>query len=110
VLPDLAVVIADGGDALAHLATLRDQNKLFGSVASDASAWHCVERVDEQHLARMQAVRAAARERACAAGAGPDLADELVIDIDATITIAHSDNENAANTWKNSFGFHPLLA
>jgi len=36
VLADLAVVIADGGDALAHLATLRDQDKLFGTVASAA--------------------------------------------------------------------------
>jgi hypothetical protein len=28
VLADMAVVIADGGDALAHLATLRDQGKV----------------------------------------------------------------------------------
>jgi Transposase DDE domain group 1 len=110
VLADLAVVIADGGDALAHLATLRDQDKLFGTVASDATAWRCVERVDEAHLARLQAVRAAARERAWAAGAGPDLAGGLAIDIDATISIAHSEKENAASTWKKSFGFHPLLA
>jgi hypothetical protein len=33
-LADLAVMIADGGDALSHLATLRDQDKLFGAVAS----------------------------------------------------------------------------
>jgi Transposase DDE domain group 1 len=109
VLADLAVVIADGGDALAHLATLRDQDKLFGTVASDATAWRCVERVDDEHLVRLQAVRSAARERAWAAGAGPDLRDGLVIDIDATITIAHSEKENAASTWKNTFGFHPLL-
>lgn len=110
VLADLAVVIADGGDALAHLATLRDQQKLFGTVASDATAWRCVERVDEEHLARLQAVRATARERAWAAGAGPDLAGGLTIDIDATITIAHSDKENAARTWKKTYGFHSLLA
>jgi hypothetical protein len=30
VLADLAVMIADGGDVLAHLVTLRDQDKLFG--------------------------------------------------------------------------------
>ncbi len=36
VLADLAVIIADGGDALAHLKTLRDQDKLFSAVASDA--------------------------------------------------------------------------
>ena len=110
VLADLAVVIADGGDALAHLATLRDQQKLFGTVASDATAWRCVERVDEAHLARLQAVRAQARERAWAAGAGPDPSAGLTIDLDATITIAHSEKENAAKTWKKTFGFHPLLA
>jgi hypothetical protein len=73
VLGDLAVVIADSGDALAHLATLRDQDKLFGVVASDATAWRVVDRVDEAHLDRPRAVRDAARERAWAAGAGPDL-------------------------------------
>jgi hypothetical protein len=110
VLADLAVVIADGGDALAHLATLRDQDKLFGLVASEATAWRAVERVDAAHLAGLQAVRAAARGRAWAAGAGPDVAGGLVIDIDATVTIAHSEKVNAAKTWKKTFGFHPLLA
>jgi Transposase DDE domain group 1 len=110
VLADLAVVIADGGDALAHLATLRDQDKLFGTVASDATAWRCVERVDRAHLPLLRAARAAARERAWAAGGGPDLTGGLTIDIDATITIAHSDKENAASTWKKTYGFHPLLA
>jgi hypothetical protein len=110
VLADLAVVIADGGDALAHLATLRDQDKLFGVVASDATAWRCVQRVDDAHLQRLRSVRAAARERAWAADAGPDLTDGLIIDIDATITIAHSEKINAAKTWKKTFGFHPLLA
>ena len=110
VLADLAVMIADGGDALSHLATLRDQDKLFGRVASDATAWRAVDRVDAAHLARLRTVRAAARERAWAAGAGPDLSAGLTIDIDATITIAHSEKVNAAKTWKKTFGFHPLLA
>jgi len=45
---------------------------------------------------------------------GPDLggepATELRIDFDATVVIAHSEKENAAATWKRTFGFHPLLA
>lgn len=110
VLADLAVMIADGGDALAHLATLRDQEKLFGSVASDATAWRVLDRVDDEHLTRLQAVRAAARERAWAAGAGPDTTAGSTIDIDASISISHSEKENAAKTWKKTFGFHPLLA
>ena len=32
-----------------------------------------------------------------------------MLDFDATITIAHSEKENAAATWKPTFGFHPLL-
>lgn len=82
VLADLAVMIADGGNALAHLATLRDQDKLFGAVASDATAWRVLDRVDDEHLTRLRTVRAAARERAWAAGAGPDLTAGLTIDID----------------------------
>src|SRR6266568_3373298 len=57
VLADLAVMIADGGDALAHLATLRDQDKLFGLVASEATTWRAVDRVDDAHLDRLRAVR-----------------------------------------------------
>ncbi len=110
VLADLAVAIADGGDALSHLATLRDQGKVYGTVASEATAWRAVERVDEAHLPLLQAGRVAARARAWAAGAGPNLSAGLTIDLDATITIAHSEKVNAAKTWKKTFGFHPLLA
>jgi hypothetical protein len=110
VLADLAVVIADGGDALSHLATLRDQDKLFSVVASAPTAWRVVDRVDAEHLARLRAVRADARERAWAAGAGPDLTAGLTIDLDATILISHSEKQNAAATWKKTFGFHPLMA
>ena len=68
VLADLAVAIADGGDALAHLATLRDQDKLFGAVASDATAFRVVDRVDAAHLARVRAALGRAREKAWAGG------------------------------------------
>jgi Transposase DDE domain group 1 len=61
--------------------------------------------------ARQAGARAAARERAWAAGAGPDLTGLLHIDFDATVTISHSENKrNAAKTWKKTFGYHPLLA
>ena len=47
---------------------------------------------------------------AWAAGAAPDHDGWLYLDVDATITIDHSDNkESAAATWKHTFGFHPLL-
>ena len=45
-----------------------------------------------------------ARERAWPAGAGPDVAAGLTIDLDATVTVAHSEKENAAATWKKTYG------
>ncbi|GAA4474271.1 hypothetical protein GCM10023170_096430 [Phytohabitans houttuyneae] len=36
---DLAVMLADGGEAISDLAVLRDQAALFGPVASDPTAW-----------------------------------------------------------------------
>jgi hypothetical protein len=74
VLRDLAVVLADGGDALSDLAVLRDQGELFGSAASTATAWRVIERVaaDELGLAGLRAARAQARGRAWQVGAGLD--------------------------------------
>ena len=109
VLADLAVAIADGADSISDLKALRDQPGLFGPVASTPTAWRVLDRVSEAHLSGLRAGRAKARERAWAAGAGPDLSAELCLDIDATILIAHSEKELAAPTWKRTFGFHPIV-
>lgn len=109
VFTDLAVAVADGADAISGIAVLGDRQDLFGPVASMPTTWRVLDRVDAGHLAAVRDARASAREAAWAAGAGPDLAGELRLDFDATITIAHSEKENAAATWKRTFGFHPLL-
>ena len=64
-------------------------------------------------LKAIRAARAAARERAwaLAGDAAPGTDGGLVpVDIDATIVTAHSEKEQAAPTWKKTFGFHPLTA
>ena len=109
VFTDVAVAIADGADAVSGIAVLRDREELFGPVASMPTAWRVLDRIDPAHLVRVRAAHAAARTRAWAAGAGPDLSAELRLDFDATITIAHSEKDSAAATWKHTFGFHPLL-
>jgi len=106
VVRDLAVLLADGGDCLADLGALRDQELLFGPVASDATAYRCLERLDASALARIRAARAAARARAWEHAGAPR---RLVLDLDATLLTAHSEKEGAAGTYKGGFGFHPLL-
>ena len=113
VFTDLAVAVADGADAISGIAVLGDREDLHGPVASMPTTWRVLDRVDADHLPLVREARAAARAAAWAAGGGPDLDSEvfreLCLDFDATITIAHSEKENAAATWKRTFGFHPLL-
>jgi hypothetical protein len=109
VFADLAVAIADGADAVTGIEVLRDREGLFSAVASMPTAWRLLDRVDELHLGRVRAARAAARKRAWEAGAAPQPGAGLRIDFDATISIAHSEKQNAAATWKKTFGY-PLLA
>jgi len=109
VFADLATAVADGADAISGIAVLRDRDDLHGPVASMPTTWRVLDRIDADRLERVRQARAAARARAWEAGAGPDLEQELRLDFDATITVAHSEKENAAATWKRTFGFYPLL-
>jgi DDE family transposase len=69
VLRDLAVMLADGGDCLSALGVLRDQEGLFGKVASDSTAYRVIDSIDGPGLQRLRAAVATARERAWALGA-----------------------------------------
>ncbi|MBU2602365.1 MAG: IS1380 family transposase [Actinobacteria bacterium] len=103
---DLAVMLADGGDALCDLGALRDQEVLFGPVASDATAWRLIAALDEERLAKVREARATARRRVWELAEPPK---RMILDIDATLVTAHSEKEGAAGTYKRGFGFHPLL-
>jgi len=119
VLRDLSVMIADGGECLTDLGALRDQLDLYGNVASDATAFRVIDSIDEACLARLRGAVAVARARAWKLGARPQRRGEpqqeqerpevTVIDVDATLTTAHSDKEQAAGNFKGGFGHHPLL-
>jgi hypothetical protein len=105
VLTHMAVAIADGADCLAQLRVLRDQEALFGPVASHATAWRAVQAVASVELRAIAVARATARARVWAAGGAPAT---VTLDFDATLVDAHSDKQDAAPTYKRGFGFHPL--
>jgi hypothetical protein len=122
VLVDLAVMLADGGEAIRDIAALADQPGLHGPVASSATAWRVLDGVDTARLAAVRLARAAARDRAWLArgeitgrelpparAGGKDL-DYVVIDLDATLIEVHSEKEQAAGHFKGGYGYHPLLA
>lgn len=112
VFGDLAAVVADGADCVSGIGGLLDQRAQHGSVASVTTTWRLLDqRLDAAHLVGVKTARADARVVAWAAGAAPAEGAAVIVDIDATITIDHSDRkELAASTWKRTFGFHSLLA
>src|SRR5262249_55668364 len=114
IVTDLVVALALGGDCLADAAMLRAQPELFGPVASDPVVSRLITALAAdapRSLKAIRAARASARMRAWAlAGAAAPGADGglIPLDVDATIVTACSDKEQAAPTWKKTFGFHPL--
>ena len=71
---------------MAHIAVLWEQPGLAGAVASG---------------------RRASR---LAGDAARGVGALVTVDLDATIVIAHSEKQEAATTWKKTFGFHPMAA
>jgi Transposase DDE domain group 1 len=109
VIRDLAVMLADGGECVSDLGAVRDQEALFGPVASDSTAFRVIDRVacEPGLLEALRAGHARARERFWELDGAPE---RLTIDIDATLIAAHSEKERAAGNYKGGYGFFPLNA
>jgi hypothetical protein len=119
VLADVAVMLADGGEAIADIDVLRHQTGVLGPVASPPTVWRTLKQVTPGRLKKIATARARTRRHVWAQFpegvpasrvAGTDLGEVITIDIDATIVIAHSEKEQAAATFKRTFGYHPLGA
>lgn len=122
VFADAAVLIADGGRVLSDLATLRDQGELYGPVASDPTLWRTLNEIGQPQRHKIARVRAATREHVWSLiearhgrippsrVADRDLGNTVVIRLDASLVVAHSDKQLASGTYKGSWGHHPLMA
>ena len=123
VLRDVAVSIADGATNLSGTRVLRDQERLFGEVASLPTMWRGLNEIDDGALAAITAARNTTRERVWELIAGRhggrippvrtcygDLGAVICIRIDASLISSHSDKQHAAGNFKGGYGFHPLLA
>lgn len=110
-------MLADGGEAIRHIDVLRHQGDVLGPVASAPTVWRTLDEVTHGRVKNIQAARARVRRHVwsqfsgavpASKVAGSDLGDIVVLDGDATIVIAHSENEHSAATFKRTFGYHPL--
>src|SRR5215218_3550699 len=84
VIRDLAVMLADGGECVSDLGAVRDQQALFGPVASDSTAFRVIDRIASEPglLDALRAAHARARERFWGLHGAPE---RLTIDVDATL-------------------------
>ena len=101
VLVDLAVLLADGGEAIADIDVLRHQDQVLGPVASAPTVWRALDELTPAALRRVEKARAKVRRHVwaqLAAGgglpasrvAGTDLGDTIVLDVDATLVTVHT--------------------
>jgi hypothetical protein len=93
IVGDLAIAVALGGDAAADIAVLRAQPGVFGPVASDPTVSRLITALAtdaEDALAAINGARATARERVWSWVGAPAQDARVVIDLDATLVIAHS--------------------
>lgn len=115
----LALMLAAGGEHVSDLDMFRNQDGVFGQVASNATVSRFFERATAdpevfshgfETLTRSlrSMVWDAAGDRSPAARASQDT--PVLIDLDATLVTAHSEKEETAGNYKRGYGFAPFVA
>jgi hypothetical protein len=124
VLVNLAVAIVLGATSMRQITLLAHQALVFGDPPSDSTVRRTLEPIGAVPALLVRIAKARAKVRshvwklieATEMGfpwltvAGKVLTGWVVIDIDATIVLAHSNKEGASATFKKTWGFHPLAA
>ncbi|WP_435218303.1 IS1380 family transposase [Streptomyces sp. bgisy034] len=114
VLLDVALAVALGGDCLADVGMLRAEPGVFGPVASDPTVSRLLDALagaGPRALTAIRAARAQVREHVwkLAGSSAPDAGGQVIVDLDGVLVLAHSEKQDAAATWKKTFGHHPLM-
>jgi hypothetical protein len=114
ILLDVALAVALGGDCLADVAMLRAEPAVFGPVAFDPTVSWLIDKLaagGPKALTAIRAARAEVRERVwkLAGTSSPDAGGSVIVDLDGVLVLAHSDKQDAAATWKKTYGHHPLM-
>ncbi|MFE1522152.1 IS1380 family transposase, partial [[Kitasatospora] papulosa] len=114
ILVDPAVAVALGGDCLADIAMLRAEPAVFGPVASDPTVSRLVDilaTAGKEALTAIRSARSEVRQHAwtLAGHRAPNTGGQVIVDLDGVLVVSHSDKQDAAPTWKKTYGHHPLM-
>ncbi|MFC8365823.1 IS1380 family transposase [Streptomyces griseorubiginosus] len=109
-----ALAVALGSDCLADVAMLRAEPGVFGLVASDPTVSRLIGTLaasGEKALTAIRAARSEVRKRVweLAGERAPDASGQVTVDLDGVLIVAHSDKQDAAPTWKKTYGHHQLM-
>lgn len=113
-LVDLALAVALGGDCLADIALLRSEPAVFGPVADDPTVSRLIDTLaasGEKALTAIRTARSEVRRRVweLADDRAPNAGAQVTVDLDGVLVVAHSNKQDAAPTWKKTYGHHPLM-
>ncbi len=113
ILLDVALAVALGGDCLADVGMLRAEPAVFGPVASDPTVSRLIDTLaasGEKALTAIRSARSEVRSRvwSLVGHRAPDTDGHVTVDLDGVLVTAHSDKQDAAATWKKTYGHHPL--
>lgn len=94
---------------------LRGEPAVFGRVVSDPTGSRLIDVLTASGEKALQTIRSARSEvrnrvRSLAGRHAPDAGGQVTVDLDGVLVIAYSDKEDAAATWKKTYGHHPLTA
>ncbi|MEU7183687.1 MULTISPECIES: IS1380 family transposase [Streptomyces] len=114
ILLDVALAVALGDDCLADVGMLRAEPAVFGPVASDPTVSRLIDTLASagpKALAAIRSARAEVRDHLwkLAGPPAPNANGQVIVDLDGVLVLAHSDKQDAAATWKKTYGHHPLL-
>src|SRR4051794_12426531 len=105
-LAQMILALADGATCLSDLAAVRAQRSMFGPVASEATVWRTFDQIGPVELRGIATARAAARERAWSAGAGP-AGEGPIPDFDAPLPHTKAGQPGAPPKHKRGDRPHP---
>lgn len=114
ILLDVALAVALGGDCLTDVGMLRAEPAVFGPVASDPTVSRLVDKLAAAGPKALDAIRTARADarkyvRKLARNGAPDRDGHVIVDLDGVLVLAQSEKQDAAATWKKTYGHHPLM-